>query len=173
MCRGSPRPTHPHKLTPSQTPLHNVTHPLTRTHPHTPGLTPEVLRQRATAVAGVALDRALDHLRRGACDTLWAALQECVDTRLAAAESAVMAAESAVTVVTPGGGGGATATAGRKRKGRQQQQQREDEVPQEQGVGEGTAAATAAAEARAAVASCARGLQLYTQAVAFFRWVGG
>jgi hypothetical protein len=66
----------------------------------------EQLRARAAAVASVALDRLLDHLRRGKCEALWAALLAEAGRRLAALAAAVKAG---------GGEEGAAARAGAAR----------------------------------------------------------
>jgi U3 small nucleolar RNA-associated protein 20 len=56
------------------------------------GITQELLRAHAAAVAGVALDRLLEHLRRGKAGELWAALHAELASRLAAYEAAAPAA---------------------------------------------------------------------------------
>ncbi len=56
--------------------------------------TQEELRESATAVAAVALDRLLEHTRRGGCSALWDALLAAVAVRLTAVKAAVAAAQS-------------------------------------------------------------------------------
>jgi U3 small nucleolar RNA-associated protein 20 len=109
-----------------------------------------VLRARAAAVAHVALQRLLDHTRRGGAGPLWDALLTTATARLAAADAAAAAAGHAGAANGGGPAGAPDADA------------MDEDAP---AAGPGLAADAAAA----AEASAARGVLHLAQAVAFFR----
>jgi hypothetical protein len=97
------------------------------------GLSAEALRLRCAAVALVALERLLQHTRRGSgTDVLWEVLLEVSDRRLAAAEAAAAAAEPTAAAATPAAAtGGSGGSKSRPRTRRQQQQQEEQQQQQD------------------------------------------
>lgn len=119
--------------------------------------TQEALRARATAVACVALDRILSHLRRGKAGELWAALLKEANTRLDVLDQALAAAPSDAAAAAPGG----TSVAGQKSGKR---------VKLAAAAGQtGSSASMGTESVAAAAAAAARAIALVAQAVHYYR----
>lgn len=136
----------------------------------------EQLRARAAAVATVALDRVLSHVRRGKCGLLWSALLKEAHRRLdrleGAAEEAGAGAGAgggATAAAAPATAGGKSGKAAKKGKGATSTAAAAAEPADTAEAGEGVAAAHVSEAVQEAGASSARAVALVAQAVHYYR----